>query len=423
LNNGRLQSDATLVLAVELDEYPALVQRFGIAASERILRRAADRMELMVRETDVVAHLGGHRFAIMLTQNRQLDMEIALQLSERLHRELADPFTIDTSTIYVTASVGMCLARRLKECTAFSLLQGAEVALEEARRHGGNALRIHSDEMAKIVAARHDLISEVPSAFELGQIVPWFQPQICTDTGRISGFEALARWKHPTRGMIPPMDFLESVETAGMMSRLGEVMLFHGLAALRSWDRAGYDVGSVGVNFSSTELRNPKLVDKLKWELDRFDIQPERLTIEVLETVVATTENDAITKNIAALATLGCTIDLDDFGTGHASISNIRRFAVNRIKIDRSFVTNIDSDPQQQKMVSAILMMAEQLDLHTLAEGVETIAEHAMLSQLGCNFVQGYGLSRPMPFEDTIGWMEKHTAKLQKTPRIGSLRK
>jgi EAL domain-containing protein (putative c-di-GMP-specific phosphodiesterase class I) len=174
----------------------------------------------------------------------------------------------------------------------------------------------------------------------------------------------------------------------------------------------------VGVNFAGPELSNPKLVEKVKWELDRFDLAPERLAVEVLETVVASAPDDTITRNINALAQLGCRIDLDDFGTGHASIASIRRFSVSRIKIDRSFVIKADRDPEQQRMISAILTMAERLEVETLAEGVETVGEHALLAQLGCTHVQGFGIGKPMPFEQTLDWISNHTAKLEATPRI-----
>ena len=173
------------------------------------------------------------------------------------------------------------------------------------------------------------------------------------------------------------------------------------------------------MNFSKAELRSPRLADKLKWELDRFDLAPPRLTIEILETVVAESDNDVVVSNIAALAKLGCGIDLDDFGTGHASITSIRRFDVRRIKIDRSFVTRVDEDREQQKVVSAILSMAEQLGMATLAEGVETPGEHAMLCQLGCGDVQGFGIARPMPVEETMNWIARHLARKEGTPRIG----
>jgi EAL domain-containing protein (putative c-di-GMP-specific phosphodiesterase class I) len=243
---------------------------------------------------------------------------------------------------------------------------------------------------------------------------------VSTHTGSITGFEALARWYHPEKGLIPPAEFLPMIEDAGLSERLGEVILYQALTALVRWDRAGLQVPTVAVNFSAPELRNPRLADKLKWELDRFDLAPNRLSVEVLENVVAQTDNDVIVSNIAALASLGCGIDLDDFGTGHASITSIRRFAVRRIKIDRSFVTRLDEDREQQKMVSAILSMAERLGLETLAEGVETPGEHAMLAQLGCGDVQGFGIARPMPVDETMEWIARHRDKLGTMPRIGS---
>ena len=185
------------------------------------------------------------------------------------------------------------------------------------------------------------------------------------------------------------------------MARLGERMIQDALEALRAWEAQGVRVPRVGVNFSNAELCDPRLVDRVAWELDRYELTPDRLVVEVLETVVAGRSEDVVVRNLAGLARLGCCLDLDDFGTGHASITSIRRFSIERIKIDRSFVTRIDEDPEQQRMVSAILTMAERLGLDTLAEGVETEAEQAMLARLGCGHVQGFGIARPMPLRDT----------------------
>ncbi|MEZ5768945.1 MAG: EAL domain-containing protein [Paracoccaceae bacterium] len=262
-----------------------------------------------------------------------------------------------------------------------------------------------------------DMTREVVRALENGEIRPWYQPQVSTDTGAVTGFEALARWHHPTRGMISPGAFLPAIARAGLFDRLGEVMLFQALTALRDWDRAGLDVPGVSVNFSTDELRNPRLFDKVRWELDRFEIDPARLTVEVLEDVVAQSDDDMTTRNIAALSRLGCSIDLDDFGTGHASIANIRRFDVNRIKIDRSFITHIDTDRDQQNMVAAILTMADRLGLDTLGEGVESHGEHALLAQLGCSHVQGYSIARPMPLEETAAWITAYRTRL--APPLG----
>lgn len=406
-------------LRIDLDDYIGFQERFGHKASEDLLIRASERMLGVLRNNDRLARLDGGSFAIAMAPVRRADLETLIQLSSRLQAALAEPFSLDATNVYLTASVGFCLSSRVTTRTGGAMLDAAECALQEARRHGPGGLRAFSPEMKKKAEDQSALIGEVGAALEAGQIQPWFQPQVSTDTGEVSGFEALARWHHPTRGVILPGEFLPAIEQAGLSERLSEVILFHALSALRSWDQAGMHVPSVGVNFSSDELRNPRLVEKIRWELDRFDLSADRLSVEILESVIASSDDDTITRNISGLSQLGCGIDLDDFGTGHASIANIRRFAVSRIKIDRSFVTKIDLDPEQNRMVAAILTMAERLELNTLAEGVESVGEHATLSQLGCGHVQGFGIGRPMPLTETVLWVEKHSKKLGSTPQIG----
>lgn len=414
-NNGR----TTAGLVIEIDDYGNLQDRLGHKACDDILRRTGERLRGVLRDLDVIARLDSATFAIALAPVRQADLESLIQISGRLQSAIGEPISLDATTIYISCSVGFCLSSRAPVATGESMLGAAELALSEAHLNGPGAIRGFSAEMQRDAKQRHSLIEEVSAALENGQIEPWYQPQISTDTGEVTGFEALARWQHPERGMIPPHDFLPAIEQAGLFERLGEVMLYHALTSLKMWEKNDFHVPQVGVNFSSSELRNPKLVEKIRWELDRFDLEPERLIVEILETVVADSRDDIITRNISGLAKLGCAIDLDDFGTGHASIANIRRFAVSRIKIDRSFIMKVDEDPEQQRMVSAILTMSEQLGLETLGEGVETVGEHAMLAQLGCHHIQGYGLARPMPVSDTLEWMQKHRNKLQDTPKIG----
>ena len=175
---------------------------------------------------------------------------------------------------------------------------------------------------------------------------------------------------------------------------------------------------AVGVHFASEELSDPKLGDRIRFELDRHNLDPKRLTIEVLETVISKSATDAITQNLTRLAEFGCSIDLDDFGTGHASIANIRRFAVSRIKIDRSFISGVDQDRQQQQLVAAILEMAERLNVDTLAEGVETMGEHNLLAQLGCNHVQGFSVAKPMSFEATQNWLTEYVNEQPKPAQL-----
>lgn len=407
-------------IVVQFDDAALLLDRHGRAAQTEVLARCAERLCSALRSGDVVARLEGGGFAIALHPQRRLDLESMIQLAARLQAAIAPPISLNAARLYVSCSIGFCLGLAAPSANGRSLLDAAQIAADEALRNGPSAIRAFAPDMARKHSDRDALRGQLETALDQGEIRAHFQPQISTDTGEITGFEALARWQHPERGIVPPAEFLGAIEEAGLAERLGEVMLFQALTALTRWDRAGLKVPRVGVNFSAAELRNPRFVEKLEWEIDRFGLNPDRIGIEILETVVATTENDVIVRNIAALAKLGCGIDLDDFGTGHASITNIRRFAVNRLKIDRSFVTHIDTDPGQQKMVAAILSLAEQLDLDTLAEGVETPGEHAILAQLGCRHVQGFGIARPMPFDQVQDWMARHDSRLAPLPRIGS---
>ena len=404
---------------LELDEYQEVIDRHGQTAADTVVQRCGERILATLRDGDTVARIGDGRFAIGLMPVRQLDLELCIQLSGRLQSAVEEPVSMGGISIYVSCSIGFCLRSRSPGKTGADWLTAATAALSDAKQSAPSAIRAYSAEIRNRTKARSDLREDAAAALENGQIQPWFQPQISTDTGKVTGFEALARWQHPVHGLIAPATFLPAMEDAGLTERLGQVMLYHALTALKAWDSAGVDVPRVGVNFATDELRNPGLVDKIRWELDRFDLTPDRLSVEILETVVADCPDDAMTRNIAGLADMGCRIDLDDFGTGHASISSIRRFAVQRLKIDRSFVMKVDQDAEQQRMVSAILLMAEQLELDTLAEGVETAGEHAMLAQLGCHHVQGFGISRPLPFDKTIQWAKAHVEKLGSPPIIG----
>lgn len=403
---------------LEIDEFSACRTQYGDEAADRILSQLGKRIEGLMRDGDLVSRLEGSIFAIALAPARRADLESMIQISARLQSAISEPILIDGLRLFLTASIGFCVPRRASEKSGLVCLEAAESALAEAQASGTAAIRAYTAQPRRKRVIRAGLVGEVAAALEGGQIKPWFQPQISTDTGTVSGAEALARWEHPDRGTILPGAFLPAISAAGMNDRLSEVILFHAMTALQAWDREGLDVPNVGVNFSSDELSDPKLCEKIRWELDRFDLAPGRLTVEVLETVIARSANDTITRNIAQLAELGCGIDLDDFGTGHASIANIRRFSVSRIKIDRSFVTRVDSDRQQQQMLTAILEMADRLGVAALAEGVETAAEHALLAQLGCAHVQGYGIARPMPFEAAGAWLAEHARQVADHPRI-----
>ncbi|PZQ96620.1 MAG: diguanylate cyclase [Cereibacter sphaeroides] len=408
----------TACLVVLFDETNRLIERHGRLAQTELLQRCADRLFGALRQGDTVARLVDGGLAVALGGVKRLDLEALVQVAARLQAAISAPISLNGAPVYVSCSIGFCLVSRAPEATGLAMVEAAQIAAEEALRHGPAAIRSFAPGMARARNDREAQRNLLEAALDDGQIHAYFQPQISTDTGAVSGFEALARWQHPERGIVGPAEFLADIEEAGLSERLGEVMLYNALSALAGWDKAGLQVPTVAVNFSAAELRDPRLPEKIKWELDRFDLSPERLTVEILETVVTRGDNDVIVRNVAALSAIGCGVDLDDFGTGHTSIVNIRRFALRRIKIDRSFVTRVDEDREQQKIVSAILSMSERLGLQSLAEGVETPGEHAMMAQLGCGHVQGFGIGRPMPYEDTAEWMIRHNTRLGAAPKI-----
>jgi diguanylate cyclase (GGDEF)-like protein len=403
---------------LELDDCRELAERHGQNAVDLVVQRCSERIISTLRDGDTVARLGDSRFAICLMAVRQLDLELCIQLAGRLQGAIEEPVSLDGVPLYMSCSIGFSMRSRTPGTSGSDWLAATQDALTDAQLAGPSGIRAYSAEIHRKTKARHDLRNDATAALENGQIQPWFQPQISTDTGKVSGFETLARWTHPVHGVISPDGFLPVIEQAGLLERLGQIMLYHALTALKAWDGAGIAVPCIGVNFATDELRNPALVDKIRWELDRFELTPDRLCIEVLESVVTDNPDETVTRNIVGLGALGCRIDLDDFGTGHASIASIRRFDISRIKIDRSFVMKADRDPEQQRLVGAILTMAERLGIETLAEGVETVGEHALLAQLGCDYVQGFGIGRPMPFDQTLDWIAAHEGKIQQAPTI-----
>ena len=410
------RQSALFVLIIE--DLEKITATHGTAAALRVQEQIGDRLLSAMRADDTVGALSDSQLSVCLSLVRHLDLESCIQMAGRMQSVAELPVSVDGVSVYVSVSVGFCQLARAPGDDGAAWLAAAATAAAEAVSRGPSAMRGYSDSMRRQTQIRSALRDDVEQALENGEIKPWFQPQISTDTGLISGFEALARWSHPTRGLILPAEFLPVVEAAGKLERLAEVVMYHAFAAVKAWDSAGVSVPQVGVNFDGAELKNPQIINKIEWELDRFDLSPERLSVEILETVVTSEPDDMITRNVIALGELGCRIDLDDFGTGHASIASIRRFSVSRIKIDRSFVMKADRDPEQQRMISAILTMAERLNIETLAEGVESVGEHVLLAQLGCHHVQGYGIARPMPFEETLDWIVSHNAKLEDTPRI-----
>ncbi|WP_371171243.1 putative bifunctional diguanylate cyclase/phosphodiesterase [Aliiroseovarius sp. 2305UL8-7] len=408
-------------IVLEIDDFQKLRSQMGDDDSRQILSKVADRIRSALRECDLVCAIGDGRFGISIDKRQRADLEATLQLASRLQSTISEPISINQTRVLLSSCIGFAMPGRAPEATGEALLSAAESALAVALLAGPGSIRAFSNGMATRVGRVEHNREDLANALDSGQIRPWFQPQVCMKTGQLSGCEALARWQHPTIGLIAPGAFLPAITKAGLLERLGEVMLYGTLSAVQDWERQGLDLPSAAINISAEELNNPNLTEKIRWELDRFGTPPERLMIEILENVFAQTEDDVARHNINELTKLGCKIDLDDFGTGNASIASIKRFSVNRIKIDRSFITHVDTDQDQQNMISAILTIANQLNVETLAEGVETHGEYEKLAKLGCDHAQGYSIAKPMSAEGFLNWARLYdpkTRKNQSMPRL-----
>lgn len=418
LEDAAATNRGTAAFVLGFDDVAALHERHGAAGYEQLVRRTTERMQGALRENDLVAILGGGRFAAVLAPVRRADLESAIQIAVRLQAAVEAPMSLDAGTVHVSAHLGFCLISRTPVRRGAAMLAAAEAAADEALRCGPGAIRAFSVEIQKTREARAELVEDVGAALEGGQILAHFLPQISTDTGVVTGFGLAPCWLHPERGFLPDSELLPVIDACGLRARLSEVLLYHGFSALRSWGKNGLHSVSLSLSLSRDELLDPRLAEKLKWELDRFEVAPERLRLEVSEAVASDAAPEMVGRSLGALSRLGCPIDLAGFGNGPAPILAIRKCAVRRLRIERGLVANVDTDPEQQKMMVAILSLAEHLGIETLADGVASLGEHAMLAQLGCSHVQGPGIARAMAYEDTLDWLERHRAKLRTTPRL-----
>ncbi|MFP7671725.1 EAL domain-containing protein [Marivita sp. S0852] len=388
-----------------------LAQSLGDSAAADAKKQLVARVTSILRENDHVFPNGETRLTVLIAPGYRLQLDQLLDITKRIRKAAEEPLSISGTTQHVFVAIGVASSLTFgRNATGENWVDSATQAMNDASSHGVSATRVWSEKLSRQHDTRHALRKDLVTAFDQGQIQAYFQPQLSVRTGLVSGMEALVRWEHPDDGVLEPASFLQALQDSGYMDRLGLIMLRQSLTALRQWDDDGWAVPTIGVNFSATELRNPSLIDQIAWELDKFGLAPARLAVEVLETVFSSETDDIIRRNLQALADLGCRIDLDDYGTGHASITTLRHFPIQRIKIDRLFLRNADTIPEQKQMLCAILKMAEQLGLETLAEGVETLGEHSVLQDLECQYAQGFLFCDPKCARDISDWLAHHHA-------------
>jgi EAL domain-containing protein (putative c-di-GMP-specific phosphodiesterase class I) len=311
---------------------------------------------------------------------------------------LSEPVTIDGHELKVTPSIGIC-AYPHDGADVETLMRNADTAMYHAKQMGRNNYQFFTQVMNDAAQQRLLLENDLRYAVERGEFVLHYQPQLDLKTGGIIGFEALVRWRHPQRGMVPPSEFIPAAEETGLIGPIGEWVLREACSQARIWHKAGAPQLQVAVNCSAQQFQREGFVDTVRDILRDTGMPALRLELEITESVIIH-HSDEVNARFQALGDMGVRISIDDFGTGYSSLSYLKRLAIHQLKIDQSFVRDISSDPDDAAIVSAIIAIAHSLDLDVVAEGVETSEQLNFLRSLGCDAAQGYLFSRPLPAED-----------------------
>ena len=396
------------LLHLALDHARLTRGALGADRTDPALRAAARRLAALLRPGETLARVGLGEFIVAL------DHVAAPSQAEAVARRLIDGMnrTIveDGEVLSLPVRAGVAVSRQ-RDRDPDALLSDAALALDEAVRAGDRRCALYAPAIRAAQEARALTAVELAGAFSRGEIVPYFQPQVHLGTGALLGFESLVRWRHPERGVLGPSEFVRIAEETGQIEQMGDVAMRASLAALAEWRNLGLGVHHVAVNVSARELRDPALADKLAWDVDAAGLSPRNVALEVLESVLVEDDHDPAIRTVAALAAAGFSVELDDFGTGHASINNLLKMRVHRIKIDRAFVTALDRREESRKIVGGIVGLASSLGIQTLAEGVETTEEAAAARALGCELAQGFLIGRPMPREAAERWIRHWDAE------------
>lgn len=398
------------VLHIDLDRFKQVNDLLGHAAGDDVLRHAAQAMRAQIFSGDMVARIGGDEFVIVLSEIKTVEDSCAV--ARRVIEAVSKPITVSGQSVYVGASVGIaCHLGAMDDPER--LLMDADIALYSAKRSGRGKHCLFSDQTREAFERDMELLGELRIALDREEIIAFFQPQVDDASGEIIGMEALARWRHPQRGLLAPGAFLHLAFEYGLGDRLTELISADAVAGLAAWRARGLSVPSVSINLSSKQLRDGGMAERLDDLAVSAGLPTSDISVEIVENVLFNDEDDPALTTIRLLQERGCRIELDDFGTGYASISNLQRFKVDRVKIDRAFIAGIDSNEEQALITRAIIDLCDGLNIECLAEGVETDAERNMLIAMGCSRFQGYAIAAPMSRDDAASWLlrRKHTVE------------
>ena len=393
----------TAVLFIDLDQFKTINDTLGHNVGDILLWSVADRLVSAVREEDTVARQGGDEFILLL---HHIDsVEDADKVGLKLLTTLTQPYQINEKLLYVSASIGIAIYPDDGK-DVDTLLKNSDTAMYHAKESGRNNYQFFSPNMNQMAMEKQTLGTDLHHALERNELLLHYQPVIDISSGELTGMEVLLRWQHPDRGLISPVKFIPLAEDTGLIVPIGEWVLVSACEQLKSWQNQGYDVPSLAINLSAKQFRKNTLAATISRILQASGVEARYITLEITESVFM--ENtDEVAEMLRTLSGMGLAISIDDFGTGYSSLSYLKRFPINTLKIDRSFVMDIVTDPDDAAIVTAIIAMAHSLKMKVIAEGVETAEQLAFLHQQQCGQYQGYYFSKPLPASEIVAKLRR----------------
>jgi diguanylate cyclase (GGDEF)-like protein len=405
-NNQRIVA----VFLLSIDDFTDMSHGFEHQTTNLLLRAVAQRLSTCMAQTDILAHLSRDEFA--LARMEIVSFESVIKLSQVLLSTLNKPFSVEGNLIHITASIGITINGINDRNSVVQLLQQAHIALYEAKQKGRSQYQFYSPEINAQLQERLTLEKELHGVLDRNEMLVYYQPLIDLHSGEITAMEALIRWQHPTLGMISPAKFIPIAEANGAIVPIGEWVLRTACAQNRAWQLAGFTPIRISVNLSARQFEQPYLVEVISQILEETELKASDLELEVTESFLMGDIERSV-KILKQLRELGIWLALDDFGTGYSSLNYLKRFPVNILKIDRSFVQDIMSNPDSAAVTNAIIALAKSLRLTITAEGVETQEQLDYLKMQGCHEGQGYYFSRPVPADIIAPMLQKSSQQVE----------
>ena len=383
------------LVLMDLDHFKIVNDSLGLAAGDELFAVVAQRVERVLRVGDSVARLGGDELAVLC--NEAKDESDVMIVADRVRSALSEPFTLATGEVFLTASIGVALSTG-EDDSPERLLRDASVAMFAAKKNGRGRIEVFSEEMRAESVARLEMESALRRALVRNEFHVHYQPLVRFETSEVIGLEALLRWQHPVRGMLAPDDFLSVAEETGLIVPIGAWVLREACAQAAAWAKEthGHEPLAVSVNLSARQLTDDDLVSTVSAALIDSGLDPSLLVLEITESTLAGDRHDAVDV-LHSLTETGVRIGIDDFGTGHSSLSDLRALPVHTLKIDQTFIEALGKDPEGAAIISAVVQLGHALGLSVTAEGVETPGQLSELRSLGCDLGQGYYFAHPQP--------------------------